>query len=226
MLTLDRLYHRLTDRPQPLLDNVSFHLRSSEVVALLGRSGSGKTTLLQLIAGIEPLQSGDICLAEQRLSDLDDDQRTLVRRRQIGMVFQQFNLIPSLTVAENIGLPLALNAWSKRTQKSAVTDALQSIGLEGRQHDYPDRLSGGEQQRVAAARALVHRPQLVLADEPTGSLDAESGQQLLTWLLSQTRATGSALLLVTHSLVVARQADRIIALEGGKLRVATADLAW
>jgi len=200
-----------------VLHNVTLELNRSEVIAILGKSGSGKTTLLNLIGGIEPPESGEIYVEGFQLSALKDHERTIFRRTKIGFIFQFFNLIPTLTVWENVVLPLELNQLLDWHGKARAQEMLQEVGLADRLKTFPDRLSGGEQQRVAIARALVHDPILVLADEPTGNLDEETGRQVLGLLDRLTRKTGKSLLMVTHSLDAAAIADRVFDLRDGKL---------
>ena len=190
---------------------------TGEITAILGKSGSGKSTLLNLISGIDQADSGTIWLNGQNLTALDDQQRTLFRREKIGFIFQFFNLIPTLTVLENVLLPLELIGSAPRTARAHAEELLMEVGLADRLNTFPDRLSGGEQQRVAIARALVHDPLLVLADEPTGNLDEGTGKQVLDLLDRLTRKKGKNMLLVTHSREVARSADRIFFLHDGKL---------
>jgi putative ABC transport system ATP-binding protein len=200
-----------------VLQNVTLELNKSEIIAILGKSGSGKTTLLNLIGGIDLADSGDIFVDGMQLTALKDHERTLFRRTKIGFIFQFFNLIPTLTVWENVVLPLELNRLLDDTGKSKALEMLQEVGLADRLKSFPDRLSGGEQQRVAIARALVHDPLLVLADEPTGNLDEETGRQVLALLEKLTRKTGKSLLMVTHSQEAAAIADRVFRLREGKL---------
>ena len=160
-----------------VLRNLSLKIQEGQIVALLGRSGSGKSTLLNLLAGIDEPSSGSIRIAENMLNELDEHQRTLFRRKNIGFVFQSFNLIPTLTVEENLLLPMELNGESTKIAKARVAELMQELGLGDRLESFPDLLSGGEQQRVAIARALIHDPNLVLADEPTGNLDRQTGRQ-------------------------------------------------
>jgi len=188
-----------------------------ESVAVLGKSGSGKSTLLNLISGIDLVDRGDIWVNDQRLTTLNDRQRTLFRRQNIGFIFQFFNLIPTLTVWENTILPLELAGVDNGEARSRAETLLQAVGLLDRRDTFPDRLSGGEQQRVAIARALVHDPLLVLADEPTGNLDEDTGRQVMALLDRLTRQSGKNLILVTHSNEAASYADRILTLRDGKL---------
>ena len=208
---------RRGDRVQPVLERVTLSVAPGESVALLGRSGSGKSTLLNLVGGLVPVQSGEVRLFGDSLAALDDRERTLLRRRRIGFVHQAFNLVPTLSVGDNVTLALALDGADARAREAALGELLAAVGLEGRGDDAPDALSGGEQQRVAIARALAHAPPLLLADEPTGNLDAESGRRVLGLLGDLVERRGSAMLVVTHSLEVARIADRALALSGDGL---------
>ena len=204
-------------RETRVLDALALEVGVGETVALIGRSGSGKSTLLNLIGGLEPVRAGRVEVFGRALGALDDRARTLIRRRHVGFVHQAFNLIPTLTVGDNVTLPLALAGHAGAERRARLGALLEAIGLGGREGDYPDTLSGGEQQRVAIARALIHRPPLVLADEPTGNLDAESGRRVLALLAELVEAQRTAMLLVTHSLEVARVADRALALSNGTL---------
>jgi putative ABC transport system ATP-binding protein len=200
-----------------VLQHTTLDVRKGEFIAILGKSGSGKTTLLNLISGIDRVDCGEVYLDGVRLTGMSDTERTLLRRRKIGFIFQFFNLIPTLTVWENVSLPLELNGQLDRASSQRAHDLLETVGLAGRDKTYPDRLSGGEQQRVAIARALVHDPVLVLADEPTGNLDDETGRQVLQLLDRLTRRAGKNLILVTHSAEAAAYADRVFALREGRL---------
>lgn len=200
-----------------VLSGIQATIRRGEIIALLGRSGSGKSTLLNLISGIDQPDAGEVIINGTVLNHLNEHQRTLYRRRHIGFVFQFFNLIPTLTVLENLLLPLELNARIGEAEKNQALRLLAEVGLEERAATFPDRLSGGEQQRVAIARALIHRPELLLADEPTGNLDAETGAQALDLLEKLVRSQGATLLMVTHSAETARRADRILSIRGGNL---------
>jgi putative ABC transport system ATP-binding protein len=194
-----------------------------EFVAILGKSGSGKSTLLNLISGIDLVDGGDIWVSDQRLTALSERQRTLFRRQNIGFVFQFFNLIPTLTVWENVILPLELAGVDNGEARRRVEPLLDAVGLLDRRDTFPDRLSGGEQQRVAIARALAHDPLLVLADEPTGNLDEATGRQVMALLDRLTRQNGKNLILVTHSQEAASYADRVLTLRDGKLVNGTQD---
>jgi putative ABC transport system ATP-binding protein len=206
------------DRRREVLCDLTLDVADGEVVALVGRSGSGKSTLLNIIAGIDRPSAGTISVDGQRVSALSERERTLFRRRRLGFVFQFFNLLPTLTVEENVRLPLEL--VGRGAERAPVERLLAAVGLADRAGTFPDRLSGGEQQRVALARALAHDPALVLADEPTGALDSDTGRTVLALLLELARAKGRTVILVTHSQEVARAADRVLVLESGRLGAA------
>lgn len=218
-LTLDNITKTYLEGGQErlVLKDASANFDRGELVSIVGRSGSGKSTLLNVISGIDRVNSGQIFMDGVQLTALDDQQRTLYRRRNIGFVFQFFNLIPTLTIQENVSLPLELNSMTQSEARSKSAEILSSVGLGDRLTTFPDRLSGGEQQRVAIARALVHDPLLVLADEPTGNLDEETGVQILELLDSLTRQAGKNLIMVTHSREAAAIADRILCLREGEL---------
>ncbi len=209
-----------------VLDKLDREFYAGEFVCLLGKSGSGKSTLLNLISGIDAPTAGDVVIWEQgqpvRITALSENDRTLFRRRHIGIVFQFFNLIPTLTVLENVTLPLELMGGRADVRQRAQ-QLLDRVGLGNRLGTYPDKLSGGEQQRVAIARALAHDPLLILADEPTGNLDEDTGDTVLTLLLELTRDTGKTLFMATHAPEVARLADRVLHLDHGHL---VSDQAW
>jgi putative ABC transport system ATP-binding protein len=200
-----------------VLNNVSLEVSRGDFLAILGSSGSGKTTLLHLIGGIDTPDSGSITLDGNELTSLGDTERTCFRRRHVGMVFQFFNLIPTLTVWENVLLPAELEGTVDARLRDHAAALLKRVGLSDRKHSFPDRLSGGEQQRVAIVRALAHEPLIVLADEPTGNLDAENSTLVLSLLLQLTREAGRTLLMATHDHEIVRQASRICRLHGGAL---------
>ncbi len=200
-----------------VLCGLSATFAQGEFVAILGKSGSGKSTLLNIISGIDRADSGAVWLDDQNLTALDERQRTLVRRQNIGFVFQFFNLIPTLSVWENVVLPLELNGANAEEARRRAEPLLATVGLLDRRGTFPDRLSGGEQQRVAIARALVHDPLLVLADEPTGNLDVDTGRQVVELLDALTRREGKTLVMVTHSLEVAGLADRVLTVQEQRL---------
>jgi len=200
-----------------ILHDVNLDLKAGEFTVLLGRSGSGKSTLLNLISGIDDPSQGEIWFNDIAVTGLPEQQRTLFRRQHIGFVFQFFNLIPTLTVQENILLTLELNNWPPGQALARVRDLMTRVGLANRADTYPDRLSGGEQQRVAIARALAANPTLILADEPTGNLDEDTGRSVLSLLLELTRQAGRTLIMATHSMEVASQADRVFRIVHGQL---------
>ncbi len=200
-----------------VLDGIDLEIAAGEFVALLGVSGSGKSTLLNLISGIDSADRGEILIDRTDIAALDETSRTLFRREHIGIVFQFFNLIPTLTVLENVTLPLELRGTNRRESGRQGLALLRRVGLADRANDFPDRLSGGEQQRVAIARALVHQPALVLADEPTGNLDEDTGEKVLGLLLELTREMGKTLVMATHDPGIIPFADRVVRIHDGKL---------
>jgi putative ABC transport system ATP-binding protein len=200
-----------------VLQNAHAEFQPGEITAIVGKSGSGKSTLLNLISGIDAPDRGQIWVDGQDLTALSERDRTLFRRAQIGFIFQFFNLIPTLTVGENVSLPLELNRIPRAEARQKAGDLLEAVGLLERWETFPEKLSGGEQQRVALARALVHDPLLILADEPTGNLDEETGAQVLSLLARLTREQNRSLLLATHSLEAASHADHILRLSHGQL---------
>ena len=202
------------DSKRTVLCGLDADFESGAFHAVVGRSGSGKSTLLNLIAGIDLPDDGVIRFAGQEINRIDEQSRTLLRRRHIGFIFQFFNLIPSLTVAENVMLPLELNNIGNR--QSRVKSILEQVELDGRMSSYPDTLSGGEQQRVAIARAMVHEPALILADEPTGNLDDATADQVLKALAGMTGKR--TLILVTHSREAARMSDYRWSLRAGEFQ--------
>ena len=200
-----------------VLQGLSLTIDRGESVVLMGRSGAGKSTLLNLVSGIDLPTSGQIVVDGTDLTDLSETERTLFRRTNIGFVFQSFNLISTLTVIENVLLPLELAGASLEGARQQAQEVLAHVGLGDRFDSFPDRLSGGEQQRVAVARALAHDPLFVLADEPTGNLDYETGQQVLALLDDLVRETGTTLLVATHDREALDRADRVLHLRGGAL---------
>ncbi len=205
------------DAKRHVLRDVSLSFTRGEFDVLLGKSGSGKSTLLNLIAGIDDATSGRIWIEGREMTAMGDTERTLMRRQRMGFIFQAFNLIPTLTVLENVTMPLELAGAPPRSARDRATELLLAVGLVGRGKDFPDKLSGGEQQRVAIARALVNDPALVLADEPTGNLDADTGQIVLDLLDTLTRKAGRNLIMVTHSIEVVGVADHVYRLREGRL---------
>jgi putative ABC transport system ATP-binding protein len=211
------------ERQRPVLKDASLSIARGEWLFLLGRSGSGKSTLLNLLSGIDLPDAGEIRIGGNPVNRLGERERTLFRRNHIGFIFQSYNLIPTLTVAENLLLPLELVGALSRERQQEGLALLEQVGLADRAGSYPDRLSGGEQQRVAIVRALIHRPLLVLADEPTGNLDAETGREVLELFQRLLRPTATTLVLVTHSGEVARLADRLVSIRDGRLVTTTLD---
>jgi putative ABC transport system ATP-binding protein len=194
---------------------VDLAVRRGEMLAIMGRSGSGKSTLLTMLGGVDVPSTGQILLEDRDLATLTDDERTLVRRRRIGFVFQQFNLLPILTAEENVALPLELDGVPQAEARTRAGKMLDMVDMGSRRHHLPGKLSGGEQQRVAVARALVIEPAIVLADEPTGNLDSATGKRLTALLRGLVETHGQTLVLVTHDPAVAAQADRIVHMADG-----------
>lgn len=202
-----------------IFEHLNVSVFAGEFIVLLGRSGSGKSTLLNLISGIDQASSGDVRVNGTDLGKLSEHQLTLFRRHHIGFVFQAYNLIPTLTVAENLLLPLELIKSVGMGGRDRVTELLDELGLADRLDTYPDRLSGGEQQRVAIARALVHDPDIILADEPTGNLDLDTGEQVLEVLDKMVKSAGKTLIMATHSQEVIGQADRVFTIDNKTLKL-------
>ncbi|HEY2399250.1 MAG TPA: ABC transporter ATP-binding protein [Steroidobacteraceae bacterium] len=205
-------------REHRVLEHAEAELADGEVVAVIGRSGSGKSTLLNLISGIDRPDSGTVSIDGLDVTALSEPHLTLFRRRHIGFVYQFFNLVPTLDVEENVRLVLELNGVRGAEARKRSAGMLHEVGLGSRLHSLVDTLSGGEQQRVAVARALVHRPSVLLADEPTGNLDEETARQVLPVLLSLARQRGATLVIVTHDTALARSADRMLELRDGRLQ--------
>jgi len=216
MLAVEGLVKRFGARS--VLDGLSLHVAAGEYVAIVGESGSGKSTLLNLIAGLDRPDAGRVAVAGTDLAAMNDEQRTLTRRSKLGFVFQSFHILPHLTVEQNVELPLVLLGVARDLRVERVTELLTAVGLGDRGASMPRELSGGELQRIALARALVHSPALILADEPTGNLDPDTAQTVLQLVAREIRARGACGVLVTHSASAAQSADRILVLDHGKLR--------
>ncbi|MEX0846075.1 MAG: ABC transporter ATP-binding protein [Balneolaceae bacterium] len=207
-----------------VLDDLEFSVNEGEMIVLLGRSGSGKSTMLNLISGIDSPDSGEIKIVGTDLAKLNEKERTLFRRKNIGFVFQSFNLITTLTAFENVLLPLKLKNAKGNDDLKKAQYFLDEVGLGDRGDSYPDRLSGGEQQRVAIARALAHEPMLILADEPTGNLDYETGKKILDILNELVQKNQRTIILATHDRDICSIADRVVQLQGGKLHDVTNEM--
>ncbi len=202
-------------RTLTVLDHVNFSVDAGATLSIVGPSGSGKTTLLGLAAGLDRASTGSIELCGIALDNLTEDQRALVRNKHVGFIFQNFQLLPTLTALENVMVPMELRG--EKQVKQRATDLLQKVGLGDRGHHYPAQLSGGEQQRVSLARAFSNQPQILFADEPTGNLDAETSEKIIELIFNLNKEAGTTLILVTHDLDLAGKTGRIIRIKGGKI---------
>ncbi len=211
-------------RTRTIMAGVNFDIYKGEFFVLLGASGSGKSTLLNLLSAIDSPTSGRICIGDTEITALNDLQQTRFRRDHIGIIFQFFNLIPTLTALENITLPQELGGSARSTIEAKARELLAKVGLAERADDYPDKLSGGEQQRVAICRALLHEPQVVLADEPTGNLDEDTGRAVIQLLLSLTRDAGKTLIMATHSPEIVPLAQRVCRIVDGRVHIESNEL--
>ena len=209
--------YREGERERTVLDAIDLSIPAGQIVAVVGRSGSGKSTLLNLIGAIDTPTEGDVLVAGASIVHQTEHARALYRRRAIGFVFQFFNLIPTLTIAENLLLPLELNGVGRSAARERVAALLDAVGLPDRGESFPERLSGGEAQRAAVARAVAHRPQIVLADEPTGNLDGDAARTVLTLLRRLAADAGTTVILATHSEEAAAVAARVLTVRDGKL---------
>ncbi|MGB5699834.1 ABC transporter ATP-binding protein [Muriicola sp.] len=198
-----------------VLDDISFSVEEGETFSIVGPSGSGKTTLLGLAAGLDRPDSGTIELCGVEINTLNEDERALLRNRKIGFIFQDFQLLPTLTAQENVAVPLELQGAKNAAEKAATL--LEKVGLANRFHHYPSQLSGGEQQRVALARAFSNTPAILFADEPTGELDEATGQKIIQLLFDLNKEAGTTLIIITHDMELARKTQRILRLKGGKI---------
>lgn len=197
------------------VDDISFSINEGEFVAIVGASGSGKSTLLHLLGAVDRPTSGKVIINDQDIYQLDDDALAIFRRRQVGIIYQFYNLIPILNVVENITLPCDLD--NKTVSKSRVKELLHTLGLEHRTDHLPNQLSGGQQQRVSIGRAFINDPAIILADEPTGNLDSKSGEEILSLLRLSNKKFHQTIVIITHDLEIAAQADRVITFEDGKI---------
>ena len=199
------------------LKNISFEINHGEFMAIMGSSGSGKSTLLNLIAGLDKATSGEILIDGVSLSNLSDNECTRLRREKIGMIFQTFNLLPTLTAVENVSLPLRLQGVSQKESEERALEMLEHIDLNERSSHLPDELSGGERQRVAIARALIFKPQIILADEPTGNLDSKTGDTILNKLKELHETLKTTIILVTHDKSAVKYCNRIMKIKDGAI---------
>lgn len=201
-----------------MLDDVNFSVDAGESIAIVGPSGSGKTTLLGLCAGLDAASLGSVMLVDKALEKLNEDERAEVRSQNIGFIFQNFQLLPTLTALENVMVPLELK--KRKDAKEKAAELLRKVGLEDRMTHYPTQLSGGEQQRVSIARAFANEPKILFADEPTGNLDTETGEMIEDLIFQLNQDLGTTLVLVTHDLELAKRTNRIINIKGGKIQEA------
>lgn len=197
------------------LDNVSFTVNKGEFVAIVGASGSGKSTLLHLIGGVDRPTSGKVFIDGKDIYKFNDDELAIFRRRQVGLIYQFYNLIPILNVEENITLPLALDG--RTPDKTKLNDMIKLLGLEARKNHLPNELSGGQQQRTSIGRALITNPSIILADEPTGNLDSKSSDEIVALLKKSNKELNQTIIMITHNMEIAKVADRIIKIEDGKI---------
>ena len=212
-----RKVYRMGEVAVAALNGVDFAVQKGEFIAIMGPSGSGKSTLLHLLGGLDTPSAGDVILGEKRLAQLDDDDIAILRRRQIGFIFQFFNLLPTLSAFENVALSLLIDGRSLQTYTERIIELLTLVGLGDRLEHKPNQLSGGQQQRVAIARALVTEPMIVLADEPTGNLDSQSGNEILQLLRQTCDARQQTIIMVTHDRRAAAVADRVVRLKDGRI---------
>lgn len=197
------------------LDDVSLTIDKGEIVSIVGASGSGKSTLLHVMGGVDTPNSGNVIVDGRDITTLSDEEMSVFRRRKIGFVFQSYHLIPVLTVEENINMPILLD--HRKPDREYIDHVIEMLGIKDRKKHLPSQLSGGQQQRVAIARALANRPALILADEPTGALDSKNGNEVMTLLQDSVRKLDQTLVIITHNIDLAREADRIIKIADGKI---------
>lgn len=211
---LTKIYGKNTTKVLAL-DNVSFSVEKGEFVAIVGASGSGKSTLLHLIGGVDKPTSGKVYIDGNDIYSFDDDKLAIFRRRQVGLIYQFYNLIPVLDVEENITLPINLD--NRKVDKSYLDNLIKTLGLEKRRHHLPNELSGGQQQRTSIGRALITNPTIILADEPTGNLDSKSSDEIVELLRKSNKEYKQTIIMITHNMEIAKCADRIIEIEDGKI---------
>ena len=197
------------------LDNISFSVEKGEFVAIVGASGSGKSTLLHLVGGVDRPTKGKVFIDGKNIYEMNDDKLAIFRRRQVGLIYQFYNLIPILNVEENITLPLELD--NRDVDKKTLKELLELLGLENRSKHLPNELSGGQQQRVSIGRALITNPAIILADEPTGNLDSKSSDEIVALLKKSNKEYNQTIIMITHNMEIAKEADRIIKIEDGKI---------
>lgn len=217
ILNVDNLEktYKSGEKELKVLDNISFSIQTGQTFSIVGPSGSGKTTLLGLCAGLDQLDTGEIELCGTKINNLNEDERALLRNKNVGFIFQDFQLLPTLTALENVTVPLELRGEKK--PEIIAKDLLEKVGLSDRLDHYPSQLSGGEQQRVALARAFSNKPRILFADEPTGNLDAETSEKVVQLLFDLNKETGTTLVIVTHDMELAKMTQRILKLQGGKI---------
>ena len=213
---VNKIYGTGKEERVQALSDVNFQVDKGEFISIIGASGSGKSTLLHAIGGVDQIDSGSVMVDGENITSLKEKQLSLYRRRKVGFVFQFYNLIPVLTVEENIRLPLMLDGLEP--EAAWFQELLEKLGLSERRNSLPGKLSGGQQQRAAIARALIHRPAVLLADEPTGNLDSKNGREIVSLLKTAVEQLGQTLLLVTHDPSVAGQANRVFVMEDGSLK--------
>ncbi len=209
--------YRVGETSVHALAGVSFSVKKGEFVAITGTSGSGKSTLLNVLAGLEPVTAGEIVISDEHIEELDEGKLVTFRRNHVGFIFQSFNLIPTMTAAENVALPLTFRGMGKAERTRRAAKMLAVVGLATHKDHLPLQMSGGQQQRVGIARALVVNPKIIFADEPTGNLDSKNGAEIMTLMRNIVNKTGQTVVMVTHDLTLAQKADRIIYLSDGKI---------
>lgn len=208
-------YYKLGDNTVKALDDINFHVREQEFVAIIGKSGSGKSTLLHMLGGLDVPTSGEVCIAGRNIAGMNREELTIFRRRKVGFIFQSYNLVQDLNVYENVVLPVKLDG--KRVDRDFVEEIIQLLQLEDKKAALPGTLSGGQQQRVAIARALAAKPQIILADEPTGNLDSMTSHEVMGLLKVVAKRYAQTIILITHDQDIAQMADRIVRIEDGRI---------